>query len=60
MPHRACHFPPLSTEAATAFIKGKSVSATRLAGGMPSLQFNDNGAMYCKNSNNGGVSDSGK
>ena len=43
-----------------AFIKGKSLSATRLAGGAPSLQFNDNGAMYGKNGNNGGGSDSGK
>ena len=42
------------------FIKGKSLSATRLAGGAPSLQFNDNGAMYGKNGNNGGGSDSGK
>ena len=45
----------LSTEEATAFIKGKSHSATRLAGGTPSLQFKDNGTMY---GNNGG-SDSG-
>ncbi len=46
----------LTTEEATAFIKGKSHSATRLAGGTPSLQFKDNGTMYA---NNGG-SDSGK
>ena len=46
----------LTTEEATAFIKGKSHSATRLAGGTPSLQFKDNGTMY---GNNGG-SDSGK
>ena len=46
----------LSTEEATAFIKGKSLSATHLAGGTPSLQFKDNGTMY---GNNGG-SDSGK
>ena len=50
----------LSTEEATAFIKGKSHSATRLAGGTPSLQFKDNGTMYGKNGNNGGGSDSGK
>ncbi len=49
-----------STEEATAFIKGKSLSATRLAGGTPSLQFKDNGTMYGKNGNNGGGSDSGK
>ena len=47
---------PLTTEEATAFIKGKNLSATRLAGGTPSLQFKDNGTMY---GNNGG-SDSGK
>ena len=49
-----------TTAEATAFIKGKSLSATRLAGGTPSLQFNDNGTMYGKNGNNGGGSDSGK
>ena len=38
----------LTTEEATAFIKGKSLSATRLAGGTPSLQFKDNGTMYGK------------
>ena len=47
----------LSTEEATVFIKGKSLSATRLAGGTPSLQFKDNGTMY---GHNGGGSDSGK
>ena len=36
----------LTTEEATVFIKGKSLSATRLAGGTPSLQFKDNGTMY--------------
>ena len=36
----------LTTEEATAFIKGKSLLATRLAGGTPSLQFKDNGTMY--------------
>ena len=46
----------LTTEEATAFIKGKSHSATRLAGGTPSLQFKDNGTMYGHN----GGSDSGK
>ena len=46
----------LTTEEATAFIKGKSLSATRLAGGTPSLQFKDNGTMYGQN----GGSDSGK
>ena len=46
----------LTTEEATAFIKGKSLSATRLAGGTPSLQFKDNGTMYGHN----GGSDSGK
>lgn len=46
----------LTTEEATAFIKGKSHSATRLAGGTPSLQFKDNDAMYGHN----GGSDSGK
>ena len=50
----------LSTEEATAFIKGKSLSATRLTGGTPSLQFKDNGTLYGKNGNNGGGSDSGK
>ena len=50
----------LSTEEATAFIKGQSLSATRLAGGTPSLQFKDNGTMYGKNGNNNGGSDSGK
>ena len=43
-------------EVATAFIKGKSLSATRLVGGMPSLQFKDNGTMIDHN----GGSDSGK
>ncbi len=38
----------LSTEEAMAFIKGKSLSATRLAGGTPSLQFKDNGTMSGK------------
>ena len=47
---------PLTTEEAMAFIKGKSLSATRLAGGTPSLQFKDNGTMYGHN----GGSDSGK
>ena len=47
----------LSTEKATAFIKGKNLSATRLAGGTPSLQFKDNGTMY---GHTGGSSDSGK
>ena len=51
---------PLTTEEAMAFIKGKSLSATRLAGGTPSLQFKDNGTLYGKNGNNGGGSDSGK
>ena len=46
----------LTTEEATAFIKGKSLSATRLAGGTPSLQFKDNGTMCGHN----GGSDSGK
>ena len=46
----------LTTEEAMAFIKGKSLSATRLAGGTPSLQFKDNGTMYGHN----GGSDSGK
>ena len=46
----------LTTEEATAFIKGKSLSATRLAGGTPSLQFKDNGTMYGHN----GGSDSRK
>ena len=36
--------------------QGKSLSATRLAGGTPSLQFKDNGTMYGHN----GGSDSGK
>ena len=49
----------LTTEEATAFIKGKSHSATRLAGGTPSLQFKDKGTLYGKNGNGGG-SDSGK
>ena len=39
----------LTTEEATAFIKGKSLLATRLAGGTPSLQFKDNGTMYGHN-----------
>ena len=47
----------LTTEEVMAFIKGKSLSATRLAGGTPSLQFKNNGTMYGKN---GGGSDSGK
>ena len=38
----------LTNEEATAFIKGKSLSATRLAGGTPSLQFKDKGTMYGK------------
>ena len=50
----------LTTEEASAFIKGKSLSATRLAGGTPSLQFKDKGTMYGKNGNNNGGSDSGK
>ena len=50
----------LSTEEATAFIKGKSPSATRLAGGTPSLQFKDNGTRYGHDGNNCGGSDSGK
>ena len=47
----------LTTEEAMAFIKGKGLSATRLAGGTPSLQFKDKGTMYGHNS---GGSDSGK
>ena len=48
---------PLSTEEATAFIKGKNYSSTRPAGGSPSLQFKDDGTLY---GNNAGSSDSGK
>lgn len=47
----------LSTDEATAFIKGKRLTATRVAGGNPSLQFRDDGTMY---GNNAGSSDSGK
>jgi hypothetical protein len=47
----------LTTEEATAFIKGKNHSSTRLAGGSPSLQFKDDGTMY---GNDSGSSDSGK
>ena len=39
---------------------GKSLSATRLAGGTPSLQFKDKGTLYGKNGNNGGGNDLGK
>lgn len=48
---------PMTTEEATTFIKGKSLSATRMAGGTPQLQFKDDGTMY---GNNGGSSDTGK
>ena len=48
---------PLSTEEATAFIKGKNHSSTRPAGGSPTLQFKDDGTLY---GNNAGSSDSGK
>ena len=48
---------PLTTEEALEFIKGKNRSATRMAGGNPSLQFKEGGAMY---GNNAGSSDSGK
>ena len=47
----------LTTEEATAFIKGKNHASTRLAGGSPSLQFKDDGNLYGSNS---GSSDSGK
>lgn len=47
----------LSNEEATAFIKGKNLTATRVAGGTPSLQFKDDGSMYGSNSVS---SDSGK
>ena len=47
----------LSTDEATAFIKGKNLTANRLAGGTPSLQFKDDGTMY---GNNSGSSDTGK
>ena len=48
---------PMTSEEATAFIKGKSLSAARMAGGNPQLQFKDDGVMY---GNNSGSSDSGK
>ena len=47
----------LTTEEATAFIKGRNHSSIRPAGGSPSLQFKDDGTMY---GNNSGSSDSGK
>lgn len=48
---------PLTTEEALEFIKGKNRSATRMAGGNPSLQFREGGAMYGTNDKS---SDSGK
>lgn len=48
---------PLSNEEAVAFIKGKNLNSTRLAGGEPYLQFKEDGTMY---GNNSGSSDSGK
>lgn len=47
----------LSNDEATSFIKGKRLTAVRVAGGNPSLQFRDDGTMY---GNNAGSSDSGK
>lgn len=48
---------PMTTNEAIAFIKGKNLSATRMAGGNPQLQFKEGGMMYGSNS---GSSDSGK
>lgn len=48
---------PLTTEEATALVKGKTLSSTRPAGGAPSLQFRDDGTLY---GSNAGASDSGK
>lgn len=48
---------PMTTEEATAFVKGKNLSATRTAGGTPQLQFKDDGVMY---GSNAGSSDTGK
>ena len=47
---------PMTNDEAVAFVKGKSLSTTRVAGGSPYLQFKEDGTMY--GSNNG--SDSGK
>ena len=48
---------PLSAEEVVAFVKGKRLTATRIAGGEPSLQFKEDGSLYGMNS---GQSDSGK
>lgn len=48
---------PMTTEEAMTFLKGKSLSARRVAGGNPQLEFKEDGTMYGSNS---GSSDSGK
>jgi hypothetical protein len=48
---------PLSNDEAVSFIKGKKLSASRVAGGDPYLQFQEDGTMY---GSNGGSTDSGK
>ena len=46
--HKVAPGVAVSNEAVIAFIKGKSHSTTRMAGGTPSLQFKDNGTSYGK------------
>ena len=48
---------PLTQGEAIDFLKGKTLSSTRVAGGSPQIQFKDDGAMY---GSSGGSSDSGK
>jgi hypothetical protein len=48
---------PLSNDEAISFIKGKKLNASRVAGGDPYLQFQEDGTMY---GSNGGSTDSGK
>jgi hypothetical protein len=48
---------PLSNDEVVAFIKGKKLNASRVAGGEPYLQFQEDGTMYGSNS---GSTDSGK
>ena len=47
----------LTNDEAIAFIKGKTHSSSRTAGGNPRLEFQEDGTMY---GSNGGSSDSGK
>lgn len=48
---------PLTNDEAVTFIKGKKLSAVRVAGGEPYLQFQEDGTMYGSAS---GSTDSGK